>query len=89
MKGRQTKYLLRKVAEKYLPHDVVYRPKAGFGAPIENWVRHDLDEYIAHNLSEDAITAAGIFDFKEVDYDKTEWDNIPSIIPRYCIALTK
>ena len=29
------------------------------------------------------------FDFKEVDYDKTEWDNIPSIIPRYCIALTK
>jgi asparagine synthase (glutamine-hydrolysing) len=67
MKGRQTKYLLRKVAEKYLPHDVVYRPKAGFGAPIENWVRHDLDEYIAHNLSEDAITAAGIFDFKEVD----------------------
>jgi asparagine synthase (glutamine-hydrolysing) len=67
MKGKQTKYLLRKVAEKYLPRDVIYRPKAGFGAPIENWVRYDLDEYIAHNLSEEAITAAGVFDFKEVN----------------------
>jgi len=34
MKGKQTKHILRKVAEKYLPNDVIYRPKAGFVVPI-------------------------------------------------------
>ena len=27
--------------------------------------------------------------YKEVAYDKTEWDNIPQIIPRYCIHMSK
>ena len=27
--------------------------------------------------------------YEEVDYDKSEWDNIPWIIPRYCIHLSK
>lgn len=31
------KYLLKKVAEKYLPYDVIYRPKYGFPVPFERW----------------------------------------------------
>jgi len=38
MRGNTTKYLLKKVAERYLPHDVIYRPKTGFGAPVRQWV---------------------------------------------------
>ncbi|MGI9511231.1 MAG: asparagine synthase (glutamine-hydrolyzing), partial [Geminicoccaceae bacterium] len=33
LNGTTTKYLLRKIAEPLLPHDVIYRPKVGFGAP--------------------------------------------------------
>lgn len=66
MKGKQTKYILRKVAEKYLPHDVIYRPKAGFGAPIESWVRNELDPYVLKNLSKEAITASNIFDYNNI-----------------------
>ncbi len=50
LKGRTGKYLLKKVAERWLPKDIIYRPKAGFGAPLRSWIRHDLrdqvDEYI-------------------------------------------
>ncbi len=33
------KYLLRKVSEKYLPLDVVYRRKVGFPVPLNDWMR--------------------------------------------------
>ena len=33
----ETKYLLKKVAERYLPKDIVYRSKKGFPIPIEKW----------------------------------------------------
>ena len=36
-KNNQTKYLLKKVAEKYLPSDVIYRKKMGFATPTERW----------------------------------------------------
>ena len=31
------KHILKRVAEPYLPHEIVYRPKRGFGAPMEEW----------------------------------------------------
>ena len=34
----KTKYLLKKVAERYLPKDIVYRKKMGFGIPTEKWL---------------------------------------------------
>lgn len=33
----ETKYLLKKIAEKYLPNDIIYRKKIGFGAPTDRW----------------------------------------------------
>jgi asparagine synthetase B (glutamine-hydrolysing) len=34
----KTKYLLKKVAERYLPKDIVYRKKMGFSLPTEDWL---------------------------------------------------
>lgn len=36
-KNGQTKYLLKKALESYLPHNILYRPKKGFGVPIGKW----------------------------------------------------
>ena len=66
MKGKETKYLLKKVAERYLPKEVIYRPKTGFGAPIRKWITKDLDEMINDYLSLNSIKNRGIFDYKEV-----------------------
>ncbi len=62
MRGRVTKYLLRKVAERYLPHDVIYRPKAGFGGPVRKWILDDLGPMIKERLSIDRIAQRGLFD---------------------------
>lgn len=50
MKGTTTKYLLRKVMEPYLPKNVIYRPKAGFGAPVRQWIAGELAPLVAEYL---------------------------------------
>lgn len=67
MNGKVTKYILRKVAEKYLPNDVIYRPKSGFGAPVEHWVRNELDGFINEKLNKKSIDSAGLFDYKRIN----------------------
>jgi len=66
MKGNVTKYLLRKVGERYLPKEVVYRPKTGFGAPVRQWIKGSMKPMIAERLSEGSLNRSGIFDSKKV-----------------------
>jgi len=66
MKGKTVKYILKKVAERYLPHDVIYRPKAGFGAPVRKWIIRDLDPMIQERLSKKEIEKYGFFNPNEV-----------------------
>jgi asparagine synthase (glutamine-hydrolysing) len=66
MKGNETKYLLKKVAERYLPMDVIYRPKTGFGAPVRKWITKDLDEMIHYRLSPERIKNRGIFNPEKI-----------------------
>jgi len=62
-KDGQQKYLLKKMAEKYLPSDIIYRPKASFGAPIRSWISHDLKELIDQLLSKDQVQKRGLFNY--------------------------
>jgi len=66
LQGNETKYLLKKVAEKYLPKEVIYRPKTGFGAPVREWILNDMDDLINDYLSKETITKRGIFNFDKV-----------------------
>lgn len=56
------KWLLRKAMEVHLPHDVIYRPKAGFGAPLRRWMQHELREHFRSALSREVIARRGLFD---------------------------
>jgi asparagine synthase (glutamine-hydrolysing) len=73
-KKKQQKYILKKVAEKYLPHSIIYRPKASFGAPIRSWISNDLKSLIDDLLSERQVTARGLFNYgyvkKLIDEDR-------------------
>ena len=42
IRGRTTKWVLKQVAHRYLPADVVDRPKIGFKVPLDRWFRHGL-----------------------------------------------
>ena len=66
MKGVEVKYILKKVAERYLPHDVIYRSKTGFGAPVRKWITEDLENMIAKRLSKENIENRGIFNYNQV-----------------------
>ena len=73
-KNKQQKYILKKVAEKYLPHSIIYRPKASFGAPIRSWISNDLKSLIDELLSERLVMARGLFNYgyvkKLIDEDR-------------------
>jgi len=66
LKGKTTKYLLKKVAERYLPKEVIYRPKTGFGAPVRKWIINDMDELINNYLSRSQLEKRGVFNADEV-----------------------
>ena len=66
LKGLKRKYILKRAAETLLPHDVVWRKKAGFGAPIRSWLRGALRPMVNDLLSEETIRRRGLFRFKEV-----------------------
>jgi asparagine synthase (glutamine-hydrolysing) len=66
IKGLKRKYILKKAAESLLPKEVIWRKKAGFGAPIRSWLRTSLKPMIDDLLSEETIKRRGLFDPKEV-----------------------
>jgi asparagine synthase (glutamine-hydrolysing) len=41
-KRRKSKYILKKLANRYLPINIVNRTKKGFGIPISKWIKRDL-----------------------------------------------
>lgn len=41
IKGRERKYVLKKLAERYLPHELIHRPKMGFAIPLGRWINNE------------------------------------------------
>jgi asparagine synthase (glutamine-hydrolysing) len=66
LRGLKRKYILKRAAEKLLPRDVVWRKKAGFGAPIRSWLRGPLRPLVEDLLSEETIKRRGLFRPEEV-----------------------
>jgi asparagine synthase (glutamine-hydrolysing) len=66
LRGLKRKYVLKRALESVLPADVVWRKKAGFGAPIRSWLRGALRPMIGDLLSEETVKRRGIFRTKEV-----------------------
>jgi asparagine synthase (glutamine-hydrolysing) len=61
-RGAEGKWILKRAMEPYLPRDIIYRPKSGFGVPLRRWMRADLRELVGDLLSQDSLRRRGIFD---------------------------
>jgi len=66
-KNGKSKYLLRKVLYKYIPNNLIERPKQGFGVPIYEWFKNELKDFYTEYLNEKEIKTGGIFNSKEVN----------------------
>jgi len=58
-----SKYILKKAAERTLPKEIIYRPKASFGAPIRSWISNDLRGMTDDLLSESNIRKRGFLSY--------------------------
>ncbi len=67
MNGSKTKYLLRKLALRYLPSDIVWRRKHGFGLPVASMLRGALRERVHDVLLDTANPLSGCFVRREVE----------------------
>jgi asparagine synthase (glutamine-hydrolysing) len=65
--GKDTKTLLKKVAARLVPRDVVYRQKMGFGVPLKYWLGNELQGFTREVLLSEKATKRGLFDAKTVE----------------------
>ena len=61
------KWVLKKVMEPYLPHNVIYRSKTGFGVPLRSWMKNELRDIISDVLNENTLKSRGIFKYESVN----------------------
>jgi asparagine synthase (glutamine-hydrolysing) len=62
LKGKTLKHILRRVASKYLPRELVYREKQGFGFPIGIWMRTELRTFLQNLFRQSRFVELGLFD---------------------------
>ena len=65
--GRDTKSLLKKVAARLVPKEVIYRPKMGFGVPLKYWLGNELQSFTREVLLSENAKKRGLFDAKTVE----------------------
>lgn len=85
MKLNNRKYVVKKLAEEYLPRRIIYRKKVGFYIPVGEWFKSDLKDFVCDHLLSADFYARGIFNrdrvanildlhFKSThDYEKEIW----------------
>ena len=61
LRGREQKWLLKQVLRRYIPVELVERPKRGFGAPVDGWLRGPLREWASELLDPVRIEREGHF----------------------------
>jgi asparagine synthase (glutamine-hydrolysing) len=64
--GLRRKYVFKKSQERVLPRDIVWRRKAGFGAPVRAWLSGELAPMVADLLSEKTVSRRGLVDPRAV-----------------------
>jgi asparagine synthase (glutamine-hydrolysing) len=85
IRGRRGKHILRRVAARWLPREVLEKPKQGFAIPLGQWFRGPLRDMAADVIGSDSFRDRGLIDHRaarryldghiagEADYGEILW----------------
>tara|TARA_Y100001954_G_scaffold235943_1_gene294993 strand:- start:143 stop:2044 length:1902 start_codon:yes stop_codon:yes gene_type:complete len=67
IRDNKTKWLTRQILYRYLPKELMDRPKSGFMIPISSWLKNEFRDMAYDLLNEDKLNSQGIFDANKVN----------------------
>jgi asparagine synthase (glutamine-hydrolysing) len=62
LQGKSGKVILKEAMKGLLPHEILHRPKKGFGIPIAEWLKGRLNPLLHEMLSPERLKADGLFE---------------------------
>jgi len=71
----EQKWILKQITHKYLPKEMMNRPKMGFSPPVKEWFRDELKSYFLHYLSPEKLKEEGYFNVNKVIEMRDEYLN--------------
>ena len=67
LKGNHLKYILREVASRYLPRELITLKKQGFRFPLGIWFRTDLKDFLRRLFDQSRFVELGLFEKSYID----------------------
>jgi asparagine synthase (glutamine-hydrolysing) len=64
--GKTGKLVLRDLLTRYVPRELIDRPKRGFSVPVKEWLGGPLRDWVEELISEQALSDQGVFDVESV-----------------------
>lgn len=78
------KYLLKRLAERYVPPELIYRKKRGFRVPIRRWFKGPLLDQTRHVLTSGTLVQEGVLDRNGIEWvlraQRRPWMNLSSCL---------
>lgn len=66
IKNGNKKILIKEIVHRYLPKEIMDRPKKGFGMPVGKWLQSDLKPIVLEYVNEEKLNEHDLLDVKEV-----------------------
>jgi asparagine synthase (glutamine-hydrolysing) len=69
------KFIVKEIVHKYIPKEMLDRPKMGFAIPVADWLKNELKQFVDEFLDEKFIEKQNIFNNKEIQRIKNAFYN--------------
>jgi asparagine synthase (glutamine-hydrolysing) len=67
LKGSETKHIMKRAVSGLVPDEILYRPKQGFGVPVQEWINQQLKQRMVDTLRDPRTRQRGYVDTKYLD----------------------